>query len=256
VEARPRPKGPGPSDLSDAQAAACRWLVDSQLIRVLDAPGRASLAEPVAGSRLRVPFRLGRIFRVHAGAPGSGDHAAVSRAVTFLVRGLQERQVLPLGVDVRKVARRDGAEVLGVVVGLHEFALASRTAPAGDGLSVRLDSLAPARGSGWFDERLPLAGDSARNGELLRSLCVALRPDVFEEPPPPARSPWEMAERNRQALAVLAEVGAIERSDVERAEDIVRGTAGIAEAVPASVRRVWERWERAALVRLPGSAAP
>ena len=246
----PKVKRTTPSDLSDVQAETYRWLVDFSIIPVIDVPTREALVASVCDLRFQALFKLGRIFNVIVNPPASGDFHAALHSLGRLVRGLQEKGVLPLNVDVNKLARREKPVVLELLNTLHSWSvkgaarvMANSTASV---ISQWLFSLglAPMIGDDWFNPSLSLMEDRVRNGELLRSLCVVFRPEVFEPPLPPAKTPREMVERNRQALVILAEEGAVAKIDIQRAEDIVRGTTDAAEAVLIKVKREYERRQK------------
>lgn len=261
-EERPKPKHPKPmrttpSDLSDVQSETYRWLVDFSIIPVLDTPTRDALVSSVCSLRFQALFKLGRFFNVIVSPPATDDIQAVAQSLLFLIRGLQEKGILSLSVDLQRLVRRDRGAVLDLLNTLHQWAMKGgrRTIPSSTAgiLSQWLFSLGlyPMIGEDWFNPELSLMEDRVRNGELMRSLCVVLRPEVFEPPLPPAKTPREMVERNRQALVILAEEGAIGKIDVQRAEDIVRGTTDAAEVVLFKVKKEYERRQRQMIDGLP-----
>jgi hypothetical protein len=114
--------------------------------------------------------------------------------------------------------------------------------------------LVPADGEVWFGggKVVSLADDRLRNGQLLRSLCIVLRPEIFEGILPPAKASREMVDRNRQSLVILAEEGAIQEDDVELAEAVVRGEPEAIEGILRSVKNWWEERLRGAKKGIAG----
>lgn len=242
-----------PTDLSDVEADACRFLVESSVIQPIEPQTRAILSASLTGSRFRGLFALGRLLNIRASPPTGGDFAGTVKAVAFLVAGLQEKGALPLTTSVDRIVKNSVPDVMHVLVGCHQYVLREMSGPSTlRAISTWLRSLGmrPVVGDEWFARKLPLLEDRARNGELMRNMCIVFRPEVFDEKPPPATTAVEMAKRNRQALAVLAEEGAIETSDIGRADDIVRGANDAFETILMKVKVEYERREKSALVQL------
>ena len=236
--------------LSDVQAMCYQWLVDNSIIKVLDNPTRESLVDAVTVSKFQALFKIGRFFNVVVSPPNSQDIRVIAKSLTLLIRALQEKSILPVDTDIDRIVRKDRSEVTNLLVNLHQWAVKGMRKGMSNSrkefISKWLSSLGlrPAIGDDWFNNKLSLMEDKVRNGELLRSLCVAFRPEVFEGPLPPAKSPREMVERVRQALVVLAEEGAIQNADIQKAEDMVRGTTDAAEIVILKAKKEYEKREK------------
>lgn len=248
VQVKRTVKKPQPihADLSDIQTSAYNWMVDSGLIRVLDNVNRDTLVEALTAAKFQSLFKIGRYFGVAVSQPRSDELSLVTNAITFLIRGLQEKGVIPLTVSIEKIVRKDRNHVLDLLVLMYQCAIKGPRATSLAKLAELSNwllslGLSPSPNEDWFSGHSSLLEDKGRNGELLCSLCSVLRPVMFDEPVPPAKSPREMAERNRQALAILCEEGVIERSDVQRAEDIVRGTTDALEIIVGKVKREYDK---------------
>jgi hypothetical protein len=241
---RRAPRKPSrPRKLSDMQLAAYRWLVDTSIIKLLDDPTPSTLADCVAASNFAALVKMARFFGVILPSARSGP----SR-ISAVLGQLRERGMLGPTVDAERVAAGDRAEIGRLLIELHQAAgLAKQVGPP-DATEAEVSDwlvslgLLPATGDSWIGAgRVRALGDDRmRNGDLLRGLCIVFRPEIFEGALPPAKSPREMIQRVKQALAVLADEGAIQNLSEVSAEAIVKGVPGAVEPVLAGAMDLWQ----------------
>lgn len=241
-------KVPQGNELSDVQLAAYNWLVDSSFMKLIDNVNKDAFVEAICVNKFSVLFKVGRSFGVVVTSPQSEQLIHIRHSIKYLVHGLQEKQLIPMSTKVDAIAIQDRIEILNFIVNLHQAAMKgvkTTNSPAElNSLSQWLISigLRPPSGKEWFACNRPLflLEDPLRNGSIFQKLCVIFRPEVFINQIPPSKSLKEVVERNRQALIILAEEGAIDEQDIHLAEDLVRGTTDAAEKLLTKIRREYK----------------
>ena len=158
-------------NLSDVQAACYQWLVDNSIIKVIDDPTKETLIDAVTTQRFHALFKIGRFFNVIVTPPNSEDIRIIAKCIRMLIRGLQEKGILPLNTDIERIVRKDRSEVMELLVNLHQWSVKGTRkgmdSSKKEFISKWLFSLGlrPATGDEWFSDKLSLIEDKVRNGE-------------------------------------------------------------------------------------------
>jgi hypothetical protein len=241
--ARTRSTLPPTRELSDLQRAAYNWLVDNGVLTLIDNIDQDSLVEIVSAHDYAVFHKIGRLFALKFARGRS-----LKETLRGMVQSFHEKGILPTSIVVDRLVHNDPNEVLSVLVYCHQFARRDRFSE--DAAAADLSDWLTKLGIQPPVESPPsLLHDRVRNGDLLRDLCVVLRPELFQGVMPPARSPQEMVTRIRQSLAILAEEKAVENPTILSPEDIVRGNMGINQVI-AGVKKLWESRSMAMMERV------
>lgn len=229
------------SGLSDIQMSAYQWAHEKGVITLIDNVTKQTLLISLVAKRFLALFKIGAIFRVFVTPPKNDNFSEVKHAIKRLLNRLKEKRILPMSFNPELIAQGNQNELLYFFTTTYQFYLQGNPE---NGLPARLQKLSeflislginpPASiGNSWFTNSRPLylVEDPLRNGELLRSLCVVIRPEVYESKPPPAKTPSEITERIKQALVILSEDGYIDNEDTFMAEGILRGTTDTTEKI-------------------------
>jgi hypothetical protein len=227
--------------------AAYNWLVDISILKVIDNPTGATITEAFCASNFLPLFKVAKLFGVIVSPARSSQLKAIEESVAALILGLQQKSVIPLSIDASQIVRKDRSAVGKLIVSLHRSGLKIRKVPAASlqELSRWLLSLGlvPPNGDEWFagGKSLSVADDTVRNGDLLRSLCLVFRPEIYEAILPPVTTTREMIERNRQSLVILAQEGAVPEVDIDLAESVVKGVPDAIDQILRSIKNQWRK---------------
>jgi hypothetical protein len=233
--------------------SAYHWLVDISVLKLLDTPNLATIAEAFSASNFLALFKVAKFFGVVVTSPRS---ARLQETVSAVIQSLQEKLILPVSVNVSQLIQKDKIEIAKVIVSLHETALNRKKASEASlqELSDWLLSLGliPSNGEEWFGRKqtFSFTEEKLRNGDLFRSLCIVFRPEIFEGILPPVNVTQEMIERNRQSLTILADEGVISKYQINLAEKIVQGIPEVIEEILRNVKESWEERRRIASERI------
>ena len=240
--------------LTDLQLSAYQFFQDKGFLPLYDALTPSSLLECLVSKHFLALFRIGSYFKIFVTPPQNNQLSNIMTPMRRLLSGLQEKHIIPLDISAEQIARENQNEVFRLLVSMFNYAVNGE----GKSISARLEELSnwlislgifPPNGVSWFTSGRPLylIEDPLRNGDLLRSLCIVMRPEVYEQKPPPASTPKEMVERVRQSLAMLSEDGLIDSSDVLLAESVVQGTTNAAEKILEKAMKAYETKQHIAL---------
>lgn len=243
--------------LSDIQISAYEWLHEKGVLPLIDNPTKHNLVSFLIDKNFLAIFKIGAIFKVFVTPPKNAQLSRIIIPLQRLLDEMKEKRIIPIDIDHDLIAKGNADEILRFLTFSYEFSIIGNEI---DGLPVRLKKMSdfllslgiyppPNSGKAWFTNGRPLylIEDPIRNGEVFRSLCIVVRPEIFESKPPPAKTPREMAERIRQALVILSEDGFIDEDDVFAAESIVRGTTDTAEKILEKFMKSYEKKQQAIL---------
>ena len=242
---------------TDIQVSAYQWLHDKGILPLIDDLTKQNLVSSLMDKNFLAIFKIGAVFKVFVTPPKNAQLSRVMIPLQRLVDEMKEKRIIPIDINHELIAKGNPDEILRFLTFSYEFSVIGDEM---DGLPVRLNKISdfllslgiytpPNAGKTWFNNMRPLylIEDPIRNGELFRSLCVVIRPEIYESKPPPAKTPREMAERIRQALVILNEEGFIDDDDVLNADSIVRGTTDTAEKIIEKIMNSYEKRAQASI---------
>ncbi|OHS97385.1 hypothetical protein TRFO_36390 [Tritrichomonas foetus] len=244
--------------LTDLQISAYQFFQEKGFLPLFDIPLPELLIQSMVSKHFLSLFKIGAYFKVFVTPPQSDQLSQILTPLRRLLNEMKEKQIIPIGINPEQIVRENHEELLQFLVSSYEWAVKGG---GGSTLAARLQKLSewlislgiyPPIGNAWFTNGRPLylIEDPLRNGDLFRSLCIVMRPELYEPRPPPASTPREMVERVRQALAILSEDGLIDQDDILCAEEIVRGTTDAAEVILEKAMKSYEKKQRTVLYNL------
>lgn len=216
--------------LTDNQLSAYNWLIAKSIIQPIDEVDKRALTLLLCSNKFQILFKLGSLFGIVTSKPVSNYLSHIKPSIHALVRGLQEKKVLPTAINVDALCKNDQYEVLAFLVSCYIADTAPPPLLEADisRISQWLINIGiepPLNDKEWFLNTKPLhiSSDSLRNGDLFCQLCVVFRPETFNGSIPPTYIPREIKERLNQSLRILADENAIDESDINLTDAIIKG---------------------------------
>lgn len=220
------------NELKKIQLAAYNWLVDISFLPYHPTVNRDTFVEMISHNKFQLLFRIAHKFNLDSKISSVDKPPNILASLKSLITELTDKGIIKKSISAELVFRCDQQSVLKLIVELHKAALniQSKIPPQEDYSTILSDwlislGIIPPYGEKWFtDIKLYLVEDPLRNSEVFTKLCSVVRPTVFIGVIPPAEHMHDIIERCQQAITVLAEEGYCDSSDVQYAEDIVRGS--------------------------------